>query len=87
MKKFNLLQFISKRYYVIAFIEGNGCYTNFLTLETILEDSNDEYKYSIHERIEDILKLEVGERLRMNFNRDNTRDSEGFIKRIEPANK
>jgi hypothetical protein len=84
MKTFNLLEFIEPRYFVIAFIEGNGCYTNFLTLDQILEDTNDEYKYAIHERMGEIIALKEGQRLKMWFNRDNHIDSEGYIKRITP---
>ncbi len=84
MKSVNLQPLLDPRMFIIAFIEGDGCYTNFLTLENILEDTNDEYKYAIQERMEDVIRLKEGERLHMWFNRDNSKDSDGYIKRINP---
>lgn len=74
----------SARRYVVAFIEGNAACTYFPTLADILDDSegNDyEWKYAVQERFDDLLDLKIGDRLLMNFNRDNT-DSTGYIKRI-----
>ena len=87
MQSFNLIDLLETRHYVIAFIEGNGCLTTFLTLDQILQNTTEEYKYAIIERMDEIICLSVGDRLRMSFNRDNTKDSEGYIKRIEPSEK
>lgn len=82
----NLLSLINNRNYAVAFIEGNGCYSNVFSLDSLLTDTDDEFKYAIHERMDEILSLPVGGRLQMAFNRDNPKDSEGFIKRIESIN-
>jgi hypothetical protein len=71
----------SSRRYAIAFIEGDAACTYFPTLSDILDSSDDmEYKYAIQEEFDKLLDLKVGDRLLMNFNRDNT-DSAGYIKR------
>jgi hypothetical protein len=79
-----LKNFHSKRQYVIAFIEGEAAVNDTLSLEQIYNTgkSDWEYLYAIQDKIDYILDLKVGERLEMNFNRDNT-DSRGLIKRIK----
>lgn len=87
MKTINLLEILDKRFFAIAFIEGNGCTSTILTLEEILmKDNNAEMYYAMQERIDEIVTLKVGERIKMWFNRDNSQDSDGYIKRIEPNN-
>lgn len=71
----------SSRKYVVAFIEGSANCQYFPTLAEILDDSNAEWKYAIQEDFDKLLDLKVGERMMMQFNRDNT-DSTGFIKRV-----
>lgn len=82
-KRINLLDTLPDILYAICWIEGQLPYGFTNTLTEILHDSNDEYKYAIHEKMEDVLMLPVGGRLKIWFNRDNTKDSEGFIKRIK----
>lgn len=77
---------ITKRTYAIAFIEGDSTNSHpAISLSEILreEPTNDyEYYYAIQENLDAVLDLKVGDRLQMNFNRDNE-DSAGFIKRIK----
>jgi hypothetical protein len=72
----------SRRFYAIAFIEGDSTNTHFELLEQILDDNGYEYRYAMQDQIDAILDLKIGERHQMKFNRDNE-DSDGFIKRIE----
>lgn len=72
----------SKRRYVVAFIEGEAAVTQFPSLSEILEDSNDEWKYALQDQFDRVLDLQIGERIQLHFNRDNT-DSLGCIKRIK----
>lgn len=73
----------SKRKFVVAFIEGDAAVTQFPTLAEILTEKNGndwEWKYAIQDKFDELLDLKVGDRLLMNFNRDNA-DSAGYIKR------
>lgn len=79
----------SKRRFAIAFIEGTATVSNpsvtigqIVGTETAPDLDGFEYQYSMKDNLDAILDLRVGERLKMNFNRDNE-DSAGFIKRIE----
>ncbi len=72
----------SSRQYVVAFIEGESANTFFPTLSEILTDDNMEWKYAIQEDFDKLLDLKIGDRLLMNFNRDNI-DSAGYIKRVK----
>lgn len=85
MQKVNL-NLPSTRQYLVAFIEGDAICSYFVKLSEILNDpdgygSNQEYCYALQERFDELLDLKIGERLLVQFNRDD-KDSEGFIKRI-----
>jgi hypothetical protein len=74
----------SKRKFLIVFIEGvSSVVSRELSLNEILKEDNNawEYIYAIQDNIDNILDLKLGERLEMQFNRDN-KDSFGIIKRI-----
>lgn len=75
---------ISRRQFALAFIEGESTTTALPTLNEILSDENNawEWQYALQDNIDAVLDLKVGERLNMNFNRDNA-DSFGTIKRIK----
>lgn len=81
-KALKLENLIPLRMFAIAFIDGQTPVSLVNSLDDLLEDSNDEYKYAIHERMDEVIMLKEGERLAMFFNRDNSADSTGFIKRI-----
>lgn len=78
---------LTKRNYIITFIEGNDVTTRTITLNEIIREVTPcngnayEYFYAINEEIDKILDLKLGEHFRMKFNRDNF-DSQGVIKRI-----
>lgn len=73
----------SNRQYLVAFIEGEAIETHYPTLSDILNPADEwEWKYAIQEDFDKILDLKIGERLMMNFNRDN-KDSSGILKRIK----
>lgn len=73
----------SKRLFTVVFLEDNFTFSDpGVSLNKILfEGGGEEYKYAIADNIDNVLDLKIGERLIMNFNRDNS-DSQGFIKRI-----
>ncbi len=81
-------QINSKRMFAVVFIEGESTYSNpAVKLHEIYPEghvpmgSQWEWHYAIQDNIDEVLDLKPGERLQMNFNRDNA-DSAGFIKRI-----
>jgi hypothetical protein len=82
----NTLQSI--RIYTIVYLESDFTYSNpCVKLSDIYDDDykegkDFEWKYAIQDNIDKVLDLREGERLQMNFNRDN-KDSAGFIKRIK----
>lgn len=71
----------STRLYSIIFQEGDVQTYEEETLEQICSNNGCEYRYAMQDRLDEILDLQVGERLRMQFNRD-SKDSMGWIKRI-----
>lgn len=72
----------TKRKFAIAYIESFEPVAIKTDLHRILNDSNDyEWAYSIRENFDSLLDLKIGERLQMQFNRDNE-NSTGFIQRI-----
>lgn len=75
---------ISKRKYVIAWIEGDFADNKQITIEEIINAKDDdmEYIYAIGEYLDEVLDLKIGGRLAIKFNRDNE-DSDGWIKRIK----
>lgn len=76
--------FLSNRRYLVCFIEGNAICTHYPNLADILTDDQSEWKYAIQEDyFDNVLDLAIGERLRMQFNRHDRDDSDGYIKRIE----
>lgn len=82
-KKLNLIDLLPIMTFIVCFIEGEAASCYKLELAQILDVTDDyEYKYAIHERMEEVIALPVGGRLKMWFNRDNADDSTGFIKRI-----
>lgn len=73
----------SKRKFVITFIQGDEGFTTAATLPEILDENEEwEWKFSVHEEIDNVLDLKIGECYFMKFNRDNP-DSNGVIKRIQ----
>lgn len=82
LKYINIASILPPMSFAIAYVDGDIPMSFTNSLDDILVDSDAEYKYAIHERIKDVLTLEVGERMPMFFNRDNSKDSTGIIKRI-----
>ena len=73
---------ISKRRYLVAYIEGTGAYSNEIRLANIYADADGyEWQYAMQERIDEILDLKVGDSIPFRFNRD-VSDSMGYVKRI-----
>lgn len=79
---------ILNQIFAVVFIEGDSTYSNpcVRLSELIYDNDSDEngyeWQYSICENMPAVMELKVGERLQMNFSRDNP-DSAGFIKRIK----
>lgn len=74
----------SVRMFTVVFLEGDYTFSDpGVSLGQIIKvKSTKEWEFACHDNIDAILDLKVGERLQMNFNRDNP-DSAGFIKRIK----
>jgi hypothetical protein len=77
----------SVRIFTVAYLENNFTYSNPCVKLTEIYENDDyesyEWKNAVQDNIDSVLDLRVGERLQMNFNRDNQQDSAGFIKRIK----
>lgn len=74
----------TKRIYLVIFIEDEYLFSERMGFSDIFNQDGDdvsEYNYAMQDNADAILDLKIGERLSMNFNRDN-KDSGGVIKRI-----
>jgi len=80
-----MTQIETTRTYLVVFIEGETIFSERMILRDMVnpkEGATMEYHYSMMDKTDKILDLRVGERLIMNFSRDNSSDSSGMIKRI-----